>query len=549
MDEEEAYDERLRERLVPLREQFAAGKIRVAEHLAEDTFKSLNAVRVGSDGRVDLSTVDGRVRSMALAISAFENRKNAMKQVSLRQVQEEYFRAVEATFGDVYKLMKDFELTPEQMAEGMHRDTEQVAQIRPIIKDFVSILLEFWEGVGETVSYYLEDMSCIKGVFGGDLFPLSGRNIASTCGLYIDTIVLTDPFMNSNKMFELWDDKTAVRFFVKHGLNVLTYKDLALADLVNPIVVILPFSSSLEESDRELVTQVAEPDALKHAQRIFGQKFDEIDELLEFCQEMDTPTEVIKRVVERERVLFDTEWTEPFEEQIGKSWNELGKIHEFNSAGMAIFMQCTGRMMQATDLIMKSQRLGGTPLIEAETSWQFFNWKLEYSAAMDLNSVPLHMMHGLQHAGNSDVQWLGKIPPADLIEMRKTGALHEIRNILSHGVGDIAAAKPLNFFRTSDHIVKNIEDAFEQHRINISELSAKRWKFVTGDIGSWIVTGSIGLAAAITSNPALAVGAFAADQILPSSKLRDLPGRAKGLLAGGRELMKSPMGLLFKHAS
>jgi hypothetical protein len=57
-----------------LREQLEAGRIHFAPHLVEETKKSLMAVRYGADGEIDLETVDGRVRSMALAVTAMQGR-------------------------------------------------------------------------------------------------------------------------------------------------------------------------------------------------------------------------------------------------------------------------------------------------------------------------------------------------------------------------------------------------------------------------------------------------------------------------------------------
>ena len=43
-----------------------------------------------------------------------------------------------------------------------------------------------------------------------------------------------------------------------------------------------------------------------------------------------------------------------------------------------VFNHCFGRMAQATDISWKSASLGGVPLIDAPTSWQYYNWSLEY---------------------------------------------------------------------------------------------------------------------------------------------------------------------------
>ena len=83
------------------------------------------------------------------------------------------------------------------------------------------------------------------------------------------------------------------------------------------------------------------------------------------------------------RLLFDTEWAGTKLEQIARTveglWGDAtgGDQH----AGQMVASTCLGRMMQSTDLLLKSRFLGATPLIDAPTSWQYFNWKLEYNAA------------------------------------------------------------------------------------------------------------------------------------------------------------------------
>lgn len=76
-DEQVAYEKRLRRRLKILQEQFKAGKVHIAEGLAVKD--SLLAVRTGPDGEVDLNTVDGLVRSMALAVTAIHDREELKK--------------------------------------------------------------------------------------------------------------------------------------------------------------------------------------------------------------------------------------------------------------------------------------------------------------------------------------------------------------------------------------------------------------------------------------------------------------------------------------
>jgi hypothetical protein len=205
---------------------------------------------------------------------------------------------------------------------------------------------------------------------------------------------------------------------------------------------------------------------------------------------------------------------------------------------------------QATDLLLKSRFLSGIPLIDAPTSWEYFNWKLEYNSAIEPESnIHLHMVKGLQRAAKTDEEWLGNIPPDAIIEMRKVGAFEEIRSVLSTGVNELSQANPTNFFRSSDKIIDNIRDAFERHMKEVKGLRAKKIQFAGYDIGSMIVAGAIDIASIATGTPTFGAASFAVNQLVDSPKLREIPSRFRELKNADSELRKSPMGLLFKHKS
>ncbi|MBN7760249.1 hypothetical protein R2G56_09645 [Nitratireductor aquimarinus] len=157
------------------------------------------------------------------------------------------------------------------------------------------------------------------------------------------------------------------------------------------------------------------------------------------------------------------------------------------------------------------------------------------------------MVKGLQRVAQSNMKWLGNIPPAALIEMRQQGAFHEIREVLSAGVSEIAETRPEAFFRSSDKIVENIQNAFEQHQKDVKELRSKGLKFAGHDLGTRISVGAIEIAAIATGMPVFEAAAFAANQILDAPKLKEIPERFMNIKNAHRELKKSPMGLLFAH--
>jgi hypothetical protein len=539
------YDDDLQYRLELLKEQIEAGKLKVAPHLTDGVRASLAAVKYGPDGKIDLATVDGRVRSLALMVAHFKQREDVKDAASLRHVQAAYFQSIENNFGDLFRDMQEAGASPHQYAAVLSSDDENVEYLYPVISEFMGALTEFWTDASEVVSYHLQDLSAVKGVFGGDLFPV--ENIASTCGLYLDTIVLTDPFMNSRGLFTRWENREAVRYFVKNAMNVLSYKELALADVDPPIIAILPFESSFNKEHSDTIAEWARTDALIHAGKLFGREFSSMQELVEFCEKLDTPEMAVRELVDPSRLLFDVDWTDSTEKQIDRALKEFGTISGANNAGSLIAAQCFGRMMQATDLLVKSRSLGGTPLIEAPTSWRYFNWKLEYDAPVSDDNLPLHILEGLQWAGKNEVQWLGNIPPQALIEMRQQGAVEEIRSVLTAGVEQVEETDATNFISVGRKIVENINDAFARHQEAIDEVKRKNLRFWGHDIGTWIVTGAIEVGAAVAGTPLFGLASFAASQVTDAPKLKDLPKRFKELEKERSEAQKSPLGLFFKH--
>lgn len=551
-EEQQAYEARLQCRMQILKAQFDAGKVRIAEGL--QVIESLKRVRYAADGTVDLSTVDGLVRSMALAVEAMHDREELKSSASLAQIQSEYFDFLDKNFGSFFKVMVERGLTPHDAGRALSRTPSMVAELTRNLPEFLAAIEGYWSGAGPIAIAHVEDMhDALKGVFGGDLFPSPEENIASKCSLYTDTLVLPDPFLRTKHMFERLGDERKAYYLVKHALNLLQYRSLACADVNPPVVVVLPDVSALEEEENQFFYRRGQDDALIHGARVFGKRFATFDELLEFCQRLDTIERAAAAISDPERVLFDTEWQGSLPEQLERATKTeaYSAVVGTTNPGVILASQALGRMSTSNELLIKARRLRGTPIIDAPTSWQYFVWKLEYDADQSGESVglrDLHTVRGLQTLAVNEMRWLGRVPPEALIELRKAGALGEVRAILKKGVEELATTNPSNFHRTSDLVFDNIHAAFAEHQKNVDALAAKKWKFAGSDIGSWIVVGSLAATAAATGTPAWGLAALAADQLLKAPKLRDIPSSITALAKETQELKRSPVGLLFRYS-
>jgi len=536
-----------------LREELEQGNIKFAPHLVEGFKSSCDKIHFGEDGKVIPESVDSRIRAMTMGLSHFKYRKDVKAEVSLYQIQESYFNFLEANFGEFHRAVLEKKTDPNQAAHFFSNKEDFVKNFTSCLPDLMKYIHDFWESLGDAVSIHLEDEMNLKAAFGGDLFPSYTKNISSTCSLYIDTIILPCPLMRCSNLINLWSPKETTYFLLKHCINALNYKELALATEL-PIVAILPDYSVFKEHHQEYLHRISERDTLKHLEALFGRKFESLDDALDFSKTITTPDELLKRMANHELLLFDTEWNGSKLEQINRYMSEQKSINSKiagNHLGKIIVSKCYGRMSQANDLLIRSQSLRATPLIDAETSWRYYNWKLGYDS-QEINDdidgkINLHIVRALQSGASKELTWLGNISPQDIIKIRKSDDSGEIRQILSGGLKELVELNSNNFFRTSDQIIDNINKEIDKHQAKLRELRDKKMKFYGIDVASCLVVGGISIAASFM-NPALAALAAGIgwSGFAPSPK--EVKNDFGDLQREEKEIKESATGLFFKEA-
>lgn len=556
--EEKEYEKRVKARVLILKEHLEKGdkKINIVNKKDAVNFEeSFRKIRFDSNGEPILETVDGRIRSLALVIEQVDHSDKMKSAISLQHIQEGYFNRIEGNFNHFYKIMLENNVSPHQVANVIAYGKQSTDHLDEVINPILKNLEEFWVLVAESGYLHLEDdYDSIKAVFGGDLFPSNEENIASKCGIYTDTIILPCPFIRSRHMFDVWSKEQRVYYLLKHALNILQYKELALTELDKPIVVILPDKEMMDEFAYENIAKLGEKDALYHAGKVFDRKFESMDELIDFGKSLDTIEKVTNEIKDRNRVLFDTEFKDSLELQIKNQMeSDSAKAMRTHNPGVLVSMMGFGRMSVCNELLLKSSKVGGVPLIDAPTSWEYFKWKLEYDSERtypDKDYSKLHIVKGLNGLDSSKLQWIGKIPPKGLIELRKNGAINEIREILLKGIDELVNANQFDFTSTSHKVFNNLNFAFNQHQENIKKLTNKKWKIAGKDFGSWLVMGSVEIASACTGNMIFGLPSAVLSQVLDAPKLKDLPKTIQKIKQTEREkekIKKSPLGLMFKY--
>ena len=549
--EEEVQD--LTDRVFLLKEQLEAGKVQFAnQELADGFRRSYEAIRLRPDGKVDSTSLDGRIRAMTLAMMAMRQREDAKKSLSLAKIQEEYFAFLFREFGWLYEQMKKAEVTPSAAAEITSRHDDMMQGLMEALPDMVDAVREFWSAVGETAGYHLQDSRQLKAVFAGDIFPAHWENAVSTAGLYVDTIILPCPITRLGTLLKAAPSKELVKLVIKHVLTAMTYRDSALADVDPPIAMIVPNSDDADEEDRKSLILRATPAICAHAKYLFDRTFESVEELQEFCIHLKTVDSVMKELKRPDRLIFDTEWGKDPVEQLSRSLRENSHFPGMNeaNAGLHVFASNIGRMPQAFGAQQAANHFGGSPYINAETSWLHFTWLLEYQGAPshdDLNiRHSMHVVRALVSEADNNLQWLGNVPPETVLEIRKRGLAHELRELLGQGVSNLININRDNYFRTADQVVENLDAAFRKHQQELMEARQKKLKLYGIDVGACAATGAVAVAAALTGNVTLgAISGVLGVAGLPN--LRDIKTKFQQISAEDKARRESPTGLLFRH--
>lgn len=532
-----------------LKERIAKGKFHIAPHLRDDYERSISRVALAADGLVDESTLDGRVRTSLLAVAYLADREEWKEAVSLKQIQEAYFERLTNMFGQSHQLMQEASADPYRFAGWFASDVTRVKETINAVDEFVEDIHEFWENIADPTWIHLEDSQEAKAVFTGEIFPDGRSNVVSSTGIYFDTTILPDPFLKIAPVLSHMDEAERVEEVLRLGLQAMAYGDLALADLDTPIVAVLPDRHSLEEGYKEFIHSGAARDTLQHASTLFGRTFGEIDELADFLKHFRSSTEIVSSLARPKELVFATEWEGDLASHIDRYLSENGSKLHITHPGQAVFVQLLTRFSQANDSFQRSRELRATPVVRAETSWLWFNWMLRNNAMTEGTETltNLHLARALGTTVNSEFSWLGNVPPAALLEIRKAGALEEIRALMSAGIHELISARPDNFHRTGDKVFDNLYAAFRDHEAKLTELRAKKWRFAGLDVGSFFVVGGIEMAAALTGLPLFGAAAATASRlgVIPTAKnLKATFGR---LREESNALASTGVGILFKH--
>jgi hypothetical protein len=142
---------------------------------------------------------------------------------------------------------------------------------------------------------------------------------------------------------------------------------------------------------------------------------------------------------------------------------------------------------------------------------------------------------------------LSGIPPEALIELRKKGAMANLREAIRAGVRDIDSASPESLSTVTDEVIGTIDRTLEEHERQLKDFASSRRRFYGLDVSRWIVFGGLSVAATLTKNLLVGLAAAASPYIVGAPAIPDLTKRWHELQAQSQTLQRSPTAILFRH--
>ena len=548
---DEQYVSNLTDRVFLIKNQLETGKFKIANHLVSGFKESFDKIRLREDGKVDPATVDGRIRAMGAAVSHFFERDEIKKKFNIVDFQEAYFSILFRNFSKFYDDMLQNKTEPFKMAYFISQNEGFSDHLNEIFPEMLEDIEDFWDAVYEIGEIHLQDGDQLKANFAGDLFPAFSENAVSCAGLYIDTMILPCPILRVGRLYGHTQKKEFCRLLIKHVLTCMTYRDIALEDIQPPIALILPDKRDFKDDFNEQLQARSIPYVLAHAQYLYDREFSSREELYDFSRSLTDLEKLFKELKRPERLVFDVSWGAGGRSQLERHLADPSKLQSpilDGNPGIEVMFTCTGRMPQALAARSNAENYRSTPYINAETSWLYYTWLLEYESFdfnLDDDSLKnFHMVHALSEGAQGNFSWLGNIPLKNILEIRRKGLMSEVRDILSNGVANIIQSSHMNFDASSQKVIDNVDNAFLQHQRFLDKARKEKIRILGKEVAPFIVNGIFGITSALVNKPELAVASVAIGSLgVPT--LKDIRSSFKDREEKIKKYKKTATGLMF----
>jgi hypothetical protein len=368
-------------------------------------------------------------------------------------------------------------------------------------------LVAFYNAHGTRLAACPSEVGGLKLLAGGGSISDPHVEAARQTLLYADTILLPDPILPWLERHPLDDDSFPSLKLLGAAASLLPLKPLIDADLPYPAVLIVPgFEQSLINQDAERQKQ-----SIDFVNRFFGahleRPFSGPDELDSYW--LNHESEFLDKV-ERKKLFMPhgskIQW--PLRKAIRKYRNSFHETHTDDYTqrwldapdGLLVSLEIVNNLTGQFVLLTRTEDYGAQPLLALKRHWHYFSLCAEAFSddLLDKDLIQRKTVAILRALGETEHQWLTKVPMDALVMLRQDDATKEFRTRLDSFAKELNDASLEQVDRVSAEVGRAIASLLADHDRRVGEIERKyqRLHKVTA-AASWI-----GLAATLV--PALA---------------------------------------------
>jgi hypothetical protein len=395
-------------------------------------------------------------------------------QSQIKNTYEEYFSLIDDFFGGVKHYLGKNPYS--------HIDLGYFISDYPLISDlmFDSLIdLEetietYWQKNIKALYKNVHDEDTLKCIYSGSISPNSLENFIKKSGLYIDSVIITDPILTLSRIKNNSgiEKKRFLNDMIRHVFNVWKMKDLLLNNFETNPIYILPVNLEIIESvEREKLLKDAELKFIEYANILFNLDCKTKDEVYNLVSQYKTTKELYASIKASKILPYAIRSEEKFNSFFAE-FHEEKLINSSDSIGCYFCFYIHAQFIRVKEHKYFCNSLKAEPIYDYDIPWAFFNYEV---GGMHIDAA---ISNSLQ---KENFNWINNLPIDAINLLRKENDLEYMRTILRKGLIDLKTINDDNLIQTAEVIEQNLQDAFKRQESEINSIQSKLSKYLKKD--------------------------------------------------------------------
>lgn len=400
-----------------------------------------------------------------------------------KKIFEEYFRIIDSFLGSIKHYLGRDESAHIWLGERIAHYPFISDLVLDAIDDVGDAISSFWNQNSAFVKAHIQQQTGLKCFYSGDISPLSLEDFVKRTGLYVDTIIIPDPFFNISVVMKpaIRKRKFYLEKLIRHVFNVWRMKDLILADTKYKILVLYPASIALiSKEKRESLVTAAELKFVTYMGNLFEREFSGTEELKQFLMNINRGDELSRKI--KRPAILPNQFKSP--ENLEKNMKRMATIRQsftgtkFSSVGESFFFYIDSQFVRVEEHKYYCNGFQAEPIYDYELPWFFLNYDM---GGQDIDAA---IMNALQR---EQFVWIGNVPLSAIKVLREQDKMEYMRSVLRNGILSITTKKDQNLSLVINQLQDNFQEAFRKQKLEQELLQSEVQKILKKKIPLTII--------------------------------------------------------------